>query len=109
MVEETNSSINNIDIDPELEYLKQKSAKGTMNVIGDVLSNPEIKKIIMRKVTMPIVAVFCLFIGVLGVFDVAKLVLGINWQVETVISIILLTIGLSYLIKNVFIGKKHAN
>jgi hypothetical protein len=109
MAEKTNSQVNNTEIDPELEYLKQKSAKGAMNVVGDILDNPEIKKALMRKVTMPLIAVACLFIGILGLFDVAKQVLGLGWQVEAVISLVLATIGLSYLLKNMFTGKKHGD
>ncbi len=105
MVKKTNKDLSNSEIDPELERLKQKSAQGAMNVIGDVLDNPEIRKAIIRKVAMPLIAGVCLFIGFLGVFDVAKLVLGINWQVQTVISLVLITIGLSYILKNMVFGK----
>ena len=109
MVKNTNSPLNNSEIDPDLERLKEKSSQGVMNVFGDVLGNPEIKKMIIRKVAIPLIAVACLFIGILGLFDVAKQVLGLGWQVEIVISLVLLTIGLSYLIKNVFTGKKHGD
>jgi len=107
MVENANSPLNNSEIDPELERLKQKSAQGAMNVVGDILDTPEIKKALMRKVIMPLIAVACLFIGILGLFDVAKQLLGLGWQVETVISLVLATIGLSHLLKNMLIGKKH--
>lgn len=109
MVETTNSSLDNPEIDPELEYLQKKSAKGAMNVFGDVLDNPEIKKALISKVTVPLIAVAVLFIGVLGLFDVAKQLLGLNWQGQTIISFVLMAIGLSYLLKNVFTVKKHAN
>lgn len=112
MVESTDSSVNN-PVDPELERLKQKSAKGAMNIIGDLFNNPEIqqsiKKIIMRKFSIPIVAVFCLFIGILGLFDVAKQILGLGWQVEIVICALFVLIGLIYLLKNMFTGKKNAD
>jgi len=109
MVKDTNSPLNHTEIDPELEYLKKKSAQGATNVIGDVLGNPEIKKAIIHKAAMPLIAVACLFIGVLGLFDAAKQLLNLNWQVQTIISLILVAICLSYLLKNMFTGKKHAN
>jgi len=108
MVKTSNSHVDK-EIDPELEYLKQKSVKGAINIVGDVLGNPEIKKAIMRKATIPLIAVACLFIGLLGLFDVAKQLLGLGWQVEAIISLMLITICLSYLFKNVFTGKKHAD
>ena len=109
MVKNSDSPLNHTEIDPELEYLKKKSAKGTMNVIGDVLDNPEIKKAIIHKAAMPLIAVACLFIGVLGLFDVAKQLLGLGWQVEIAVSIVLVLIGLIYLLKNMFTGKKHGD
>ena len=107
MVKKANSEVNPEEIDPELERLKQKSTKGAMNVFGDILNNPEIKKMIIQKGTMPMIAVVCLLIGVLELYDVTKQLLGINWQVQTIIGLILLTIGLSYILKNMSTGKKH--
>ena len=107
MAKTTNSPLNNPEIDPELEHLKKKSAQGAMNVLSGFLDNPEIKEAIIRKLAMPLSAVFCLFIGVLGLCDVAKLVLGISWQVEAIISVVLLAIGLSYLLKNMLTGKRN--
>ena len=113
MVKNANSPINNSEIDPELERLKEKSAKGAINIFEDLLNDPviqqSIKKTLMRKFLIPIIAVTCLFIGILGLFDVAKQLLGLGWQMEITISLVLLTIGLSYLIKSVFTGKKHAD
>jgi len=109
MVETANSHVDTEKVDSELEYLKKKSAQGTMNVIGDVLADPEIKKTIMRKVAMPLIAVACLFIGALGFFDVIKQILGLGWREEIVISASLVLIGLIYLLKNMLIGKKHDN
>jgi len=104
----TNSDINK-EIDPELERLKQKSTQGAMNIFGDILDNPEIKKAVMRKIAMPLIAVACLFIGVLGLFDVAKQLLGLGWQLEIAVSTVLVLNGLIYLLKNMLFGKKHAD
>jgi hypothetical protein len=109
MAKTANSQVNHPEVDPELERLKQKSAKGAMNVFGDVLNNPEIKKMVIKKATMPIIAVACLFVGVLELYDVTKQLLGINWQVQTIMGLILLTIGLSYILKNMSTGEKHDN
>jgi len=107
MAKKTNQSINTEEIDPELERLKKKSAEGAMNIFGDLLDNPEIKKAIMHKLAMPLLAVVMLFVGALGLLDVAKQLLGLNWEVEIIVSLILWTIGLSYVLKNMCNGEKH--
>lgn len=107
MAQEADSNVNTEKVDPELEYLKKKSAQGAMNLVGDFLGNPEIKKAIMRKVAMPIIAVAYIFIGVLGLCDVAKQLLGFSWQTEAVISVGFILIGLIYLLKNMLIGKRN--
>ena len=109
MVERTNPSVNNPEIDPEIEHLKEKSKQGAMNIVGDILSDPKVQKVIKKALTQEIVTqtvvMSCLFIGILKLYDVAKQVLGFSWQVETVISLVLITIGLSYILKNMVFGK----
>jgi hypothetical protein len=109
MVEDTDSPLNYETVDPDLERLKKKSAQGAMNIIGDFLGNSEIKQVILHKLALPLVIVVCLLFGVLGLCDVAKQLLGLNWQVEAIISLIFITIGLSYLAKNVFTGTKDGD
>ena len=99
----------NKEIDPEIEYLKEKSKTGAMNIVGDILSDPKVQKVIKKALTQEVVTqtvvMSCLFIGILKLYDVAKQVLGFSWQVETVISLVLITIGLSYILKNMVFGK----
>ena len=108
MVKKTDSSVNT-EVDPEIEYLKEKSKTGAMNIVGDILRDPKVQKVIKKALTQEVVTqtivMSCLFIGILKLYDVAKQVLGFNWQVETVISLVLITIGLSYILKNMVFGK----
>jgi len=104
---------NTEEVDPELERLKEKSAQGAMNIVGDILSDPKVQKVIKKALTREVVTqtiiLSCFFIGILKLYDVAKQVSGFNWQVETVISLVLITIGLSYLVKNMVTGKDNGN
>ncbi len=114
MVEASNQKRNTeIDPDPEIERLKKKTSQGAMNIVGDILSDPKvqqvIKKALTREVVTQAIVMSCLFIGILKLYDVAKQVLGFNWQVETVISLVLVTIGLSYMLKNMSNGRKHGD
>jgi len=112
MAKSTNSQVNNPEIDPDLERLKKKSAEGAMNIVGDILSDPKVQKVIKKALTQEVVTqtivMSCLFIGILKLYDVAKQVLGFSWQVETAISLVLITIGLSYILKNMVFGKDNA-
>ena len=108
MVKETDKNIDTEKVDPEIEYLKKKSEQGAMNVFGDILNNPEIKKIILQKSMIPIITVACLFVGVIELYDVAKQLIGVNWQVQAIIGLVLLAISLSCILKNIFTVKKNA-
>ena len=113
MAQNTNPSINNPEIDPEIEYLTKKSTAGAMNIVGDILSDPKVQKVIKKALTQEVVTqtvvMSCLFIGILKLYDVAKQVLGFSWQIETVISLCLITIGLSYILKNMVFGNKNGD
>lgn len=109
MAQEADTSLD----DPEIERLKQKSKQGALNIVGDILGDPEVQKVIKQalvKETMKSAIIMsALFVGLLNLYGVAKQVLGFSWQVETVISSVLITIGLSYMLKNIFNGKKNGN
>ena len=112
MVKKTDSHLDK-EVDPEIEHLKKKSTEGAMNIVGDILNDPKVQKVIKKALTREVVTqtitLSCFFIGILKLYDVAKQVSGFNWQVETVISLVLITIGLSYLVKNMVTGKDNGN
>jgi len=103
----------NTEIDPEIEYLKEKSKKGAMNIVGDILSDPKVQKVIKKALTREVlvqsITMSCLLIGILKLYDVAKLTLGFGWQVELVISVALVLTGLIYMVKNTFTGKDNGD
>jgi len=99
----------NAEVDPEIEHLKKKSAQGVMNIVGDILSDPKVQKVIKKALTREVmvqaITMSCLFIGILKLYDVAKLTLCFGWQVELVISVVLVLAGLIYMLKNMLLGK----
>jgi len=110
LAKKTNSDINK-EIDPEIERLKAKSTQGAMNIVGDILNDPKVQGIIknalVKETMKSAIIMSALFVGLLNLYGVAKQVLTFSWQVETIISLILVTIGLSYMLKNIFTGRKH--
>ena len=109
MAKTTNKDVNT-EIDPEIKQLQDKTAKGAVNLVSGILENPEVQKTIknalVRETVKQAVIMSCLFIGILNLYGVAKQVIGFGWQVEAVISLVLMSIGLSYILKNMVTGKE---
>lgn len=101
----------NGSVDPEIKRLQEKTANGAANMVGDILNNPKvqgtIRTVLVKEVMKSAILMSALFVGLMNLYGVAKQVLGFSWQVETVISFVLVAIGLSYMLKNMFTGKKH--
>lgn len=97
--------------DPEIKRLQEKSRQGALNVVGDILSDPKvqelIKKALVKETVKQAIIMSCLFIGLINLYGVAKQVIGFGWQIELVISLVLVLIGLIYMAKNVFNGKRN--
>jgi len=91
-------------IDPDLERLKKKTQQGARNVVTEVLKDPEvqviIKESVLRETVTSGLVMACLFLGLLKLFDVAKVVFGFNWVVDLLVGFILTVIGLGYMLKN---------
>lgn len=108
MVKTSDTNINK-EVNPEIEYLKEKAQKSALGMVGNVLSDPKVQKVIKKALTREVlvqsITMSCLLIGILKLYDVAKLTLGFGWQVELVISIVLVLTGLIYMVKNMLIGK----
>jgi len=82
-------------------------------MVGDILNNPKvqrsIKKVVLKELVKGAILMSALLVGLMNLYAVAKQVFGFSWQVETVISLVLVSIGLSYLLTNMFTVKKHGN
>jgi hypothetical protein len=99
--------------DPEIEHLKDKTAEGAANLVGSILENPAVQKTIknalVKETIKSAIILSAFMVGLLNLYNVAKQQLGFTWQVETAISLVLVLIGLIYMIKNLFNGKKNGH
>ncbi|MCJ7633802.1 hypothetical protein MUP77_15625 [Candidatus Bathyarchaeota archaeon] len=88
--------------DPDLKRLNAKTKKGAINVVSEVLDDPQVRAIIKNAILPETVRgsiiMACLMIGLLKLYDVAKTLIGFNWVGDSVISVTLITIGLIYLL-----------
>jgi hypothetical protein len=99
--------------DPEIARLQEKSKKGAKNIIGDVLADPEVQKVIknalFKETVKNAIIMSCLLIGLLKLYDVAKILINFNWIGDTTISIILILVGLIYLFHDMSLTNKHGD
>ena len=97
-------------VDPDIERLREKTQQGTLNVVNKVLADPKVQEVIktalLRETIKNSLVMACLFVGMLKLYDVAKVVFGFGWTTELVISVVLILTGLIYLFKNIISGKK---
>lgn len=101
------------DDDPEVALVKKASRQGTLNVVGDILADPQvqntIKAALLRETIKNSIILSCLLLGLLKLYDVSKTVIGFDWKGDLIMSLSLLAIGLIYLIKNMFSLKKNGH
>jgi hypothetical protein len=99
-----------ISDDPEVAMVQRATRQGTLNVVGDILNDPKVKDMIktalLRETIKNSVLMACLLVGLLKLYDVAKILIGFNWVGDLLISVILILIGLIYMIPSMFKGKQ---
>jgi len=99
--------------DPEIRKIEAANRKGAKNVVGDILSDPEvqgmIKGALLKETVKNSMVMACILIGALKIYDVAKIIIGFNWIGDLIISVILLGVGLIYLFQAMFSLKKNGH
>jgi len=98
-----------ISDDPEVAMVQRATRQGTLNVVGDILKDPKVQEMIktalLRETIKNSLFFGCFIVGLLKLYDVAKIVVGFNWIGDLAISIILILVGLIYMLKNILIGQ----
>ena len=99
--------------DPDLKRLNEKTKKGAINVVGEILADPQVRAII-KNVLLPetirsSLIFACLLVGLLKLYDVAKILIGFNWVGDLVISVPLILVGLIYLLPALIKSKTNGN
>jgi len=99
--------------DSEMNKIEEANRKGAKNVIGDILSDPEvqgmIKGALLRETVKNSMVMACILVSALKIYDVAKILIGFNWVGDLIIATILLAVGLIYLFQTMFSLKKNGN
>ena len=99
--------------DPEIAIIEKANRKGALNVVGDILSDPEvqgmIKGALLKETVKNSITMACILVGILKIYDVAKILIGFNWVGDLIIASILLAIGLIYLFQTMFSLKKNGH
>ena len=99
--------------DPDLKRLREKSREGALNVVMPILNDPRvreaIKKSVLRQTFSSGLVMACLFLGLLKLYEIAKIYFGFNLVSELLISVRLIVVGLIYMVKNIFFGSKSGD
>ena len=102
-----------IPADPEVAMVQRATRQGTLNVVGDILNDPKVQEMIktalLRETIKNSILMACLLVGLLKLYDVAKILIGFNWVGDLLISIILILVGLIYMLKNILIGQHNGH
>lgn len=115
MVDKEYKTVDDSEIsdDPEVAMVQRATRQGTLNVIGDILKDPKVQEMIktalLRETIKNSILMACLLVGLLKLYDVAKIVVGFNWIGDLIISVILILIGLIYMIPNMIKGKQDGH
>jgi len=99
--------------DPDIKRLNEKTKKGALNIVSDVLADPQvqntIKTALFRETIKNSIVLTCLLVGLLKLYDVSKTVIGFDWRGDLLMSAILVSVGLVYMLKNTVLMKKNGN
>ena len=97
--------------DPEIEKIEEADRKGKVNIVKSIMNDPEVQGIIkqslLRETVKNAITMSCLLIGLLKIYDVAKILINFNWVGDLIIATILLGVGLIYLFQTMFTSKKN--
>jgi len=93
--------------------LDKKTTEGALNVVHGVLADPKVQEVIknalLRETIKNTVIMSCLLIGLLKLYEVVKTVTGFDWRGDLIISVLLVSIGLVYTLRNLFRPSKQAD
>jgi hypothetical protein len=81
---------------------EEADRKGKINIVKGIMNDPEVQAIIkeplLRETIKNSLVMACIFVGLLKLYDVAKAVINFNWVGDLIISLILITVGFTYMI-----------
>lgn len=97
-----NVDFDNAETDPVSP--EEADRKGKVNIIKGIMNDPEVQALIkeplLRETIKNSLILTCILVGFLKLYEVAKVVINFNWVGDLIMSLILITIGFTYLLKN---------
>lgn len=113
MAKDEHKNVDDPEIDPELELVRKAHSKGTANVVGEILNDPQVRNTIKRALLAETIknsiVLTCFLVGLLKLYDVSKTVVGFDWKGDLAMSIVLISVGLTYMIRNLMKVSKQAD
>jgi len=89
---------------------EEADRKGKVNVVKGIMNDPEVQALIkeplLRETVKNSLVMACIFVGLLKLYDVTKTVINFNWVGDLIMSLILITIGFTYLLPPLLKKKK---
>ena len=103
--------------EPDFEDAKTDSVtpeeadrKGKVNIVKGIVNDPEVQNIIkeslLRETIKNAIFMSAFLVGLLKLYDVAKILINFNWVGDLIVSLILLSVGLFYTLPSLFKKKK---
>jgi len=92
---------------------EEADRKGKVNIVKSIMDDPQIRALIKNALlpeTIRSSLIFaCFIVGVLKLYDVAKILIGFNVIGDLIIGLALFTIGLIYLLPILIKSKKNGD
>lgn len=97
--------------DSEIDKIEEADRKGKVNIVKSIMDDPEVQGIIkqslLRETIKNSIVLTCFLVGLLKLYDVSKTVIGFDWKGDLLISIILVSAGSMYMVKNTLSMKRN--
>ena len=97
-----NVDFDNAETDPVSP--EEADRKGKVNIIKGIMNDPEVQALIkeplLRETIKNSLILTCILVGFLKLYEVAKVVINFNWVGDLIMSLILITVGFTYMLKN---------
>ena len=101
------------DEKPEVVSPEEADRRGKINVIRGIVNDPEFQNMIraplLKETIKNSTIMACFLVGLLKLYEVTKEVIKFGWQIDLVVSLLLVFVGLIYIMRNTVFGNKNGD
>jgi hypothetical protein len=98
------------DEDDEVVSPEEADRKGKVKIVKGIVEDPEVQGVIkgalVRETVKTSILMACIFVGILKLYDVAKVVTGFDWKGDFIIGLVLTLVGLIYMLRDMSSGTR---